>query len=121
LRSKRANGKLALSGLTARGRRLRELIRIYSAGLDPEDEKAAALVRSTASIALKVEQLEDANDAGEPIDALAFNRLVNTRERNLRRLAEMRRQASPPGAPGEEAQIGLLRLRAKLAALARQG
>jgi hypothetical protein len=120
-RSKRANGVLALSGNSARGRRLRELVRIYSTGVDPDDEKAAALVRSTASIALKVEQLEDASDAGEPIDALAFNRLVNTRERNLRRLNELRRLAAPPGAPAAEAEAGLAALRRFLDRLARQG
>jgi hypothetical protein len=119
-RSKRANGKLAISGNSARGRRLRELIRIYSEGLDPEDEKAAALVRSTASVALKAEQLEDALDAGEPVDEAALARLIRLRENNLSRLAAKKAEASPPEAEVEGA-AALKRLRTFLAKLAAKG
>jgi hypothetical protein len=114
----RANGKLALGAHTAAGRRLRELVRIYSADIDLTDEKALALARSTASVALKAEAMEDAADRGDAINPTELVRLINLRERNLRKLTAMRAEASPPAV---EAKAGLARLRAKLAQLARQG
>ena len=94
-RTKRANGRLVLDGRSARGRRLKELIQIYSVGLSLEDGRIAGLVKSTASIAYAAEQLEDAIDRGEVVNHFALARLVNTRERILTKLKEMKAQARP--------------------------
>jgi hypothetical protein len=106
-RSKRANGKLfKIDMRSQRGRRLTELIAAYSFGLDLEDEMTAGLVKSTASIALEAEGLEEKSERGETIDNFAFARLINTRERNLQKLRVMRQaqvkaQAPAQGAPSE--------------------
>jgi hypothetical protein len=98
-RTKRANGRLVLDGRSARGRRLKELIQIYSVGLSLEDGRIAGLVKSTASIAYAAEQLEDAIDRGEVVNHFALVRLVNTRERNLTKLKELKAQAQPAPSP----------------------
>jgi hypothetical protein len=93
--SKRANGRVVVSGRSAEGRRLRELIRAYRSGLPFEDERTSGLIRSTASIAIEIEKLEDAAGRGEIVNHFALARLVNTRERNLRRLEEMKARGAP--------------------------
>jgi hypothetical protein len=99
-RSRRSNGKLSIDMRSRRGRRLQELIRAYGRELDLEDERTAGLVTSTANIAVEAEQLEDASGRGKSVDLELFNRLVNTRERNLEKLeamrAEARARARPP-------------------------
>jgi hypothetical protein len=98
-RSKRRNGKLVLNGRSQRGRRLAELIRAYAQGLDLDDEYIAGLVKSTSSIALEAEGLEEKSERGETIDHFAFARLINTRERNLEKLRVMRAKAQAPAQP----------------------
>jgi hypothetical protein len=107
--TRRRNGRLITNGRTRRGRRLAELIRSYSFGLDLEDEQIAGLVKSTASIALEAEGLEEKSERGETIDHFAFARLVNTRERNLQKLRAMRAQP-PPQPAGARAEPSALAL-----------
>jgi hypothetical protein len=95
-RSKRANGKLFnVDARSSRGRRLTELIAAYSIDHDLKDERTAGLIKTTAAIAIQIEAMEHAIDRGDPIDNFAFARLVNTRERNLSRLREMKAQNRP--------------------------
>jgi hypothetical protein len=124
-RTRRANGKLVANGNSARGRRERELLREYSRGFEGElDERTMSLIRSTVTVCLELEALEDKGARGEVIDTLALNRLVNTHRRSLQRLEAMRRELSPPattGALAPDAAAALKRLRQHLERLARQG
>jgi hypothetical protein len=124
-KSRRANGKLIANGHTARGRRERELLREHSRGFEGElDERTMSLIRSTVTVGLELEALEDKAARGEAIDTLALNRLANTYRRNLQKLADMRRELSPPATAGAlepDAAAGLANLRRHLDRLMRQG
>jgi hypothetical protein len=90
-RSRRGNGRL-VDGRSGRARRLRELVDAFGSGHDLGDEEIAALVRSTASLQVEIEAIEDQIDRREPIDRSVFATMVNTRERSFARLREMRTQ-----------------------------
>jgi hypothetical protein len=116
-------GILFLPGVhphSAKARRYRDLARSYGEGLSLDDERVRALVKDAASAAIMIEEMEAAMMRGDGIDKLEFNRLMNARRRHLEKLTAMKAQTSPPGAPAVEAQAGLARLRAKLAAMARE-
>jgi hypothetical protein len=92
-RSRRANGRLAVDGRSARGRRIKELCEAFGIGANMQDAQIAGLVRSTAALAVEVEDCEDALDRGEPVDRSVYAKLINSRERALRKLSEMKAAA----------------------------
>jgi hypothetical protein len=98
-RSRRRNGQIVLDGRSAKGRRIRELTEAYSMGLPLDDETARGLVASTARLQIEIETLEDKIDRKQPVDHDVYTKLINTRERGLERLREMRTQARPSTEP----------------------
>jgi hypothetical protein len=100
---------VALDGRSASGRRHRELLRELGAGLDyQQDEAIRSLIRSTASLQLRMEAVQDKSDRGEMIDVAALSQLTDTWRRNLRQLGQLRRgaQPSPAVAPGGKRSVG---------------
>jgi hypothetical protein len=95
-RSRRANGRLLLDGRTRRGRRLAELIAAFGSGHNLSDEETVALIRSSASLQVEIEALEDKIDHCKPVDHDMLTKLINTRDRSFERLKEMRTQARSP-------------------------
>jgi hypothetical protein len=95
-RTKRGNGRLVVDARTRRGRRLAELIEAYSIGADLGSEEVMALVKSTAALQVEIEtNFEDKVDRRQPIDHDVYTKLLNTRERSLEKLKEMRTRARP--------------------------
>jgi hypothetical protein len=116
LRTRRANGRDAIDGRSARGRRLRELLAIYSIGVDMEDAKAAALVKNVVTLSIQLETLEDDSDIGRAIDRLELVRLSNARGRAEERLEALKAKAHQ--APAESSAAGLSALQRHLERLA---
>jgi hypothetical protein len=104
-RTRRANGRLVADGRSARGRRARELLDAYSTGADPANEQMTGLIRSAVSLQIEIEGLEDKIDRSQAVDHFAFARLVNSRERVLRKLSELKAEARA-GAPRQKVQGG---------------
>jgi hypothetical protein len=101
--------RVALDGRSASGRRHRELLRELGAGLDHrQDEATRSLIRSTASLQLRMEAVQDKSDRGETIDAAALSQLTDTWRRNLRQLGQLQRgaQPSPAAAPCGKWSVG---------------
>jgi hypothetical protein len=95
-RTRRGNGRLVLDGRSARGRRLHELIAAYGIGHDLSDERATGLIKSTATLQVEIEAMEDARDRREPVDLDLFVKLINSRQRGFEQLKELKAEARAP-------------------------
>lgn len=92
--------KTSVDRRTAAGRRLKQITAELSAGLDQtQGQGARSLIRSTASLQLRLERMQHASDRGGAIDAAALSQLTDTWRRSLRQITQLRRSAAA-SAPG---------------------
>jgi hypothetical protein len=101
--SKITNGKNFLVGVdmrTATGRRYRDLVRSYAAGLGPLDERAKSLVRNAAGIGVHLEQLQvEIINCGK-VDTRLLVRLANAQSRALAALGALASKAEKARSEG---------------------
>lgn len=104
-------GRLNLfgDGRTLTGRRLRDLIVIYSAplgGLAALDEATRQLVRKAAMLTVQSELIEARAATGEQIDPVAYATLTNALSRVLAKLEAKRPKATTPAPTPEPFRSG---------------
>lgn len=88
-RSRLTNGRLPIDGRSIQARRFRDLMRGYEGEFEIISELDRALVRTAATLSLKIEEMEAAQLRGEPMDAGDLTRLAGERRRTL---ADLRRR-----------------------------
>jgi hypothetical protein len=91
-KSRLTNGRLpaGVDGRSPQARRFRDLMRGYEAEFEAVSEIDRSTIRTAATLALKIEDMEAAQLRGEPVDAGDLMRLAG----QLRRLlADLKRKA----------------------------
>ena len=84
-RSRLTNGRLppGIDGRSLQARRFRDLMRGYEQEFEVTSEADRALLRTAATLSLKIEEMEAAQLRGEPVDAGDLTRLAGERRRTL--------------------------------------
>jgi hypothetical protein len=109
-----------MDGRSAQGRRLKELVEIYSRDIEPLDEQTEAMVRASAMMALQLERLEERITRGEDIDEERMQRLTNSLARRTDKLDRMKAKSSPAESSSSSGVSALQRHLEKLAAQAEE-
>jgi hypothetical protein len=99
-RSRRTNGKVPFDQRSSQARRLDDLMRAYTSGVEHIDEVVLILARSAACMTVRVEKFEEQIAKGHDVDDHILQRVSNSLTRALLGLNRLKASKQVEGTAG---------------------